>query len=113
MTLATDAMDMILQSPEPFEWVEYRPYQGQPRKIRALVTRRPNEANPLGMAQSLIKSDMEVFVVNDPVEGVAAPTLGRDEMAILTHLYDAAPTPYSVAVIVAEDAGAFTFGVVK
>lgn len=57
------------------EWITYRPREGRPRRIRAMVTRKPPDF--VSEDQRLINQKVAIRVYDDPENGISGRTVDR------------------------------------
>lgn len=114
MSLSSD-MAAIIQSQVDLgegETIEYRPYQGIPRMIPALIDRTEPTFEFVG-GGDVPALRYQVRVAKHAVTGIVAPNEGQDTFKLKVNTEDLSPVAFRLARILASDSGAYTLEVVK
>ena len=102
----SDAVDMVNQLGG--ELVTYQPYGGTAKTFKAVVERRPTQADSTGGFSYTVKT-MELWIPNDATDGMTEIQAGEDRVRFKKNLGDAQESEFTVQKIIQEDVGMLQF----
>lgn len=114
MSLSGD-MAAIIQSQVDMgegETIEYRPYQGMPRSIPAIVDRTEPTFEFVGGGETPAIR-YRVMVAKHATTGIVGPNEGQDTFKLKVNPEDVLPVVFRLSRILTRDSGGYTLEVVK